>query len=516
MGGTGRGRSIALFAFVYFGAIPVTPVTGGAAALLAEHQPNRKTLDARIAILLAAHPAVLRGHLGFKVVDAESGAVLATRAANEFFTPASNVKLYTTAAALVRLGAGYTFHTEVVAPNRKAGESTVSELQFIGGGDPNLSGRTLPYSVSDKGGDPIHAVNRLADQVVAAHIVTVAGDVVGVDHRYAGDAYPDGWTLDDQLYNYGAPVGSLAVNDNSIHIAIQPTAPDELAEITLSPEVGHFVVLNEVLTVPGGGHEIHMTRDPGSRELIVTGFIGARAPAYEDDLAVANPALFAAEVLLNALRQRGVSVRGSARADTWAFDAVPVTPTRHNSSEEAAGVVAKLDSAPLSHSIGIVNKVSQNLHAEMLLRELGRLDGNGTLKSGVDARQSFLREAGIGDKDTALADGSGLARQNLTTPDATVTLLRYLWRRSEREVWLASFPIGGIDGSLEHRMKTASGAERIHAKTGSISHVATLSGYAQTKSGRWLVFSIMTNAETAPSGDIRDVIDRFCALLLEE
>jgi D-alanyl-D-alanine carboxypeptidase/D-alanyl-D-alanine-endopeptidase (penicillin-binding protein 4) len=479
------------------------------------HQPDHNSLESRIATLFAGHPAVLRGHFGYKVVDAESGAVLAARDSNEFFTPASNVKLYTTGAALVQLGADYRFRTVVTAPLRKPGDTTVAELQFIGGGDPNLSGRTLPYSVSDKGGDPIHAVNLLADQIVAAHIDTVTGDVIGVDRRYIGDAYPDGWTLDDQLYDYGTPVSSLTVNDNSIHITIRPTEAGELAEIALSPEVGHFVILNQVSTVTGGGHDIRITRDPGSCELVVSGFMGTAAPPYEEDLAVANPALFAAEALLFALRQRGVSVRGSARADTLAFNPAPVNAVR-KISKEAAEVVAELDSAPLAQSVAIVNKVSQNLHAEMLLRELGTVRGNGTLKSGVDARQAFLREAGVGEKDTVLTDGSGLARQNLITPNSTVTLLRYLWLRPERDVWLASFPIGGFDGSLEHRMKSTNGAERIHAKTGSISHVAALSGYVQAKTGRWLIFSIMTNAEAGPSGDVRDVIDRFCALLLEQ
>jgi D-alanyl-D-alanine carboxypeptidase/D-alanyl-D-alanine-endopeptidase (penicillin-binding protein 4) len=477
--------------------------------------PSTKPLEVRIAALLASHEAVLRGHFGYEVVDAETGTILAARGAHEYFTPASNTKLYTTAAALIRLGPDYRFHTEVIAPNRRPGDTTVSELRFVGGGDPNLSGRTIPYSVADNGGDPLDAIYRLADQIVAAHIDTVAGDIIGVDRRYAGDSYPDGWTLDDQLYNYGAPVSSLAVNDNSIHISVRATAPDELAEITLSPEVGHFTVLNQVATVPGASREIHMTRDPGSRELVVAGFIGADAPAYDDDLAVANPALFAAQALLEALRQRGISVRGIARAERLSFEAIPPGIVQGRGAQEAEWVVATRDSAPLSQAIAVVNKVSQNLHAEMLLRELGVAQG-GTLKGGLDARQAFLGEAGVDHNDAVLTDGSGLARQNLTTPEATISLLRYLWHCPERDVWLATLPIGGVDGSLEHRMKGIKGADRIHAKTGSISHVATLSDYAQARSGRWLAFSLMANAEAAPPGEVRDVVDRFCALLLQQ
>lgn len=486
-----------------------------AAVASKNRKSSAKPLDTRINALLATHPSVLRGHVGYKVIDAETGATIAERGAHEFFTPASNTKLYTTAAALVRLGPDFRFHTEVVAPNHKPGEATVSELQFIGGGDPNLSGRTLPYLATDKGGDPLASVNRLADQIVAAHIETVTGDIVGVDHRYSGDGYPDGWTLDDLIYDYGAPVSSLSVNDSSVHITIRPTAPDELADVSVSPEVGQLLVMNRVSTTPGLGREIHMTRDAGSREVVVTGFIGVGASEYEDDLAVPNPALFAAQCLLEALRQRGVSVRGTARADTLAFNPFRVWVAQETSNYPPDSVVASLVSAPLSEAVAIVNKVSQNLHAEMLLRELGVSQG-GTLKAGVEARQAFLKDAGINEKDAELTDGSGLARQNLTTPESTVTLLRYMWNRPEREVWLESLPIGGIDGSLEHRFKTTKGAERIHAKTGSIFHVAALSGYAQAQSGRWLIFSIMTNSEAGTQADVRDVVDHICGLLLAQ
>lgn len=517
MRGIRAGRLTTLSAFLVCWS---APLVSGASVAAKPHpsnlKPGSKPLDARLSKLLAAHPAVLRGHLGYRVIDADSGAVLASHGSNEFYTPASNTKLYTTGAALIRLGPNYRFHTVVRAPGRQPGDTTVAELQFVGGGDPNVSGRTLPYMATDKGGDPMASVSRLVDQIVAAHIQTVAGDIVGVDRRYPGDAFPDGWTVDDQLYDYGAPVSSLAVNDNATHLTIRPTSQDDLAEITLSPEVGHFVVLNTVATIAGGSHEIHIARDPGSRELLVSGYIGTRAPLYEEDLAVVDPALFAAQTLLQALRDRGVSVRGSARSDSLAFAAAgPSTRSSagRTGNDSPNEIVASLDSAPLSQSIAIVNKVSQNLHAEMLLRELG---GDGTLKSGVEARQAFLGEAGLGEKDTVIMDGSGLARQNLTTPDATVTLLRFLWRRPEREEFLASLPIGGVDGSLEHRLKSTKGAERIHAKTGSISHVAALSGFVEAKSGRWLIFSIMTNAEATPPGDVREMIDQFCTLLLEQ
>jgi D-alanyl-D-alanine carboxypeptidase/D-alanyl-D-alanine-endopeptidase (penicillin-binding protein 4) len=134
----------------------------------------------------------------------------------------------------------------------------------------------------------------------------------------------------------------------------------------------------------------------------------------------------------------------------------------------------------------------------------------------VEERTKFLQELGITPEKTGflLEDGSGLARQDLTTPDSTVALLRGMWQRPEKDVWLASLPIGGVDGSLEHRFKGIPGAERIHAKTGSLSHVNALSGYIETRRHNWLAFSVMINATVDQQDNVRRFIDRLCALFL--
>jgi serine-type D-Ala-D-Ala carboxypeptidase/endopeptidase (penicillin-binding protein 4) len=177
--------------------------------------------------------------------------------------------------------------------------------------------------------------------------------------------------------------------------------------------------------------------------------------------------------------------------------------------------LAALESAPLYQIVQVVNKVSQNLHAEMLLREVALATrGVGTLAAGLDERKQFLGEAGVDNTLFDVADGSGLARQDLTTPNATVQLLRYMWQRPERDSWLASLPVGGVDGSLRRRFKTVAGADRIHAKTGSLSHVRALSGYLQDESGRWVIFSLMINGEVNDKGDAEKFLEQACALFL--
>ena len=181
-------------------------------------------MQAAISALVQRTPAVKRGHLGFKVIDLGSGEIIAQKEADTFFTPASNTKLYTTAFALSRLGAKYIFTTQLQTSHRWTPEQTmIYDLELIGGGDPNLSGRVLPYSPSSREGDPLNVVKELAANLFAGGIREINGDVTGIATRYPGNPYPDGWTIDDSIYGYGAPVSSLTVNDGIISLTVRPT-----------------------------------------------------------------------------------------------------------------------------------------------------------------------------------------------------------------------------------------------------------------------------------------------------
>ena len=455
------------------------------------------------------------GRVGYQFVDLQNSQVLAEGNASTFFTPASNAKLYTTAMALVRLGADYTFRTEVRTRGAwTPGQTVVDDLLLIGGGDPNLSGRTLPYEVDVPEGDPLLAFRQLADEAARKGIHEVQGDIVGVDTRYPGDAYPDGWTLDDSLYSYGAPVSALALNDNTTALILRPGQSGELANVEIQPSSNHFLVLNQVITDDSSSSHIFLRRPPGSNEVIVWGTIGKSVDQWREDLGVPDPALFAAEMLMNLLRERGVIVRGEPRSEYQDLNDIS-----KGVMSMTGTLVAAHESLPLSETIRVVNKVSQNLHAEMFLRETAFCrTGTGTLENGLQEREAFLQEAGVTREGTgfALVDGSGLARQDLTTPNSTITLLRYMWGRPEREAWLRSLPIGGWDGSLEHRFRGIAGSQRVHAKTGSLSHVNALSGYIETRQRGWIAFSIMVNGTVGQEKQVREFIDRLCGIFLEQ
>jgi D-alanyl-D-alanine carboxypeptidase/D-alanyl-D-alanine-endopeptidase (penicillin-binding protein 4) len=472
-------------------------------------------LTREVTDLIQTSPAVQRGSLGFKFVDVQSGEVLAELNSAKFFIPASNTKLYTTALALVRLGPDYKFQTQLRTSGAwTPGQATVSDLQVVGGGDPNLSGRVLPYAVHSVDADPLGPMNELASKLAAAGLRQIDGDVIGVATRYAGDLYPDGWTIDDSIYSYGAPVSALALNDNSVSVIVTPSANGELAEVALQPATEHLVILNQVVTDLTDRTDIHLAKPGSSSELVLWGSIGTAASSWRQDVAVDNPALFASEALIDALREQHITVRGVARSQYSEPGEIPT-----QSGPSSGTVLAVHDSVPLSQELQLINKVSQNLHAEMLLREVAHIArGVGTLDAGRAEREEFLEQIRITHDGTgfALDDGSGLARQDLTTPESTVALLRYMWQRPERDVWVQSLPIGGVDGSLEHRFGGVIGAERVHAKTGSISHVNTLGGYIETNRQRWVAFSVMVNATTGPDSDVRTFMDHLCALFLNE
>jgi D-alanyl-D-alanine carboxypeptidase/D-alanyl-D-alanine-endopeptidase (penicillin-binding protein 4) len=170
----------------------------------------------------------------------------------------------------------------------------------------------------------------------------------------------------------------------------------------------------------------------------------------------------------------------------------------------------------LLEDLRITDKVSQNLHAELALRAVGRARRNiGSFEAGLEELKTFLTEAGIEPDAYFLRDGSGLARLNLLTPATVIKLLRYMYDSPQRENWISLLPVGAQDGTLSSRFGESPAAGRVYAKTGSLSHVSALSGYLKRQDGTMLAFSILVNNYNARTPDIRGIMDRICNLLLE-
>jgi len=488
------------------------PSLASVVALCFAAQVSAASLEQEIARLIEASPA-RSAFWGIEIVDPGTGKTLYARNANRFFVPASNTKLFTAALALDRLGADFRFQTRVLADTPADAEGHIhGSVRLVGGGDPNLSARAVPYRVGPVTGNPLAPIEELADQVAARGVKRIDGDIIGDDTWYVWEPYPEGWAIDDTRYEYGAPVSALTVNDNTIAVTVRPGGRvGELADLSLAPDLEYYTLDDRIRTVAAGGaRKIQLDRQPGSRQVRLWGTIPVRSSGEVLVLAIDDPAEFAARALRRALEDRGVSVGGGV-------DVRHLYPNEEDARPEPEGIeLARHESAPLIEDLAITAKVSQNLHAELALRAVARARRNiGSRQAGLDEMKAFLGEMGIGPEAYSFSDGSGLDRADLVTPGAIVTLLGHMYASRQREQWIALLPVGGLDGTLSTRFPESVKARRIHAKTGTLTHVSALSGYAQRRNGTWVIFSILVNNHNGPAAEVRSVIDRICTLIVE-
>jgi serine-type D-Ala-D-Ala carboxypeptidase/endopeptidase (penicillin-binding protein 4) len=279
----------------------------------------------------------------------------------------------------------------------------------------------------------------------------------------------------------------------------------------LSPAMEYYFLDNRVRTEPGFENTVYLERLSGSRQLRLWGTMSSD-PVNSVALRVAidDPALYAAHALADALGRRGVQVAGGPRARHWYSNQEGAPPA-------PSGVeLARRSSPPLVEILRIIDKVSQNLYAEMVLREVARVrKGTGSREAGLEEARAFLTEMGIEDADCHFVDGSGLSPADLVTPAAVMKLLRHMHESPVRDAWISLLPVGGEDGTLSVRFEGKPEARRIHAKTGTLTHAAALSGYAESRSHGFVAFSILVNNFNAPGAEIRAVIDKIALMLTE-
>jgi D-alanyl-D-alanine carboxypeptidase/D-alanyl-D-alanine-endopeptidase (penicillin-binding protein 4) len=455
--------------------------------------PKHSALDRRIDQILGMNEA-RRGFWGIEVVELPSGKLLYQRDADHLYIPASNMKMFSTAAALEKLGADYVFRTTVESDAAPDAQGRVANLYLVGRGDPNLGSRTFPYKFKGPQQPADEFLQELADQVSARGVREVSGALVADDSYFLWEPFALNWAADDLQWGYGAPVTALAFNDNSLTLHVQPggKAGDD-ARVRLEPLADYYRFESRVETSAAGTEKrIFLERLPGSMQLDVWGQIPADAGEDTDTVAILNPPQVVAELFRRALEARGIAVRGQIEVRHFTrLEAVSLPDPPPQSQPRV--VLAEHTSPPLREAIKVINKESQNLHAEMLLRTLGHVVKNyGSLTVGLEALNAFAeQQVGILPGETCFSDGSGLSREDLVAPHAVVKLLLYMARSPRFPVFFDSLPVSGIDGTLAGRLAEDRVRGRIHAKTGSVEHVNTLSGYMDLPSGKRLAFSIL-------------------------
>jgi D-alanyl-D-alanine carboxypeptidase/D-alanyl-D-alanine-endopeptidase (penicillin-binding protein 4) len=474
-------------------------------------------LAEQIDALERQYPAISRSFWGAMVVELDTGRVLYEKNSQRLFIPASNTKLFTTALGFVRLGPDYRFHTRVSSDVKFDDKGVLAgDLRLVGGGDPTLSAREFPFKNGPIRGDPLLALASLAAQAARKGLRVVKGGIIGDDSIYVGTPYPPTWELDDITWEYGAPVSALSLHDNSFRVKIRGGyRSGSPAVISIDPPNGYYKINSRVRTVAGSDTEILVEWPPGSREIQVWGKLKA-GEARDKLLAIRDPAHYSAWVFRDLLRKQGIEVGGEIS-------------TRHLAASELADLkqgpplvvppgieLARRSSPPLFEILKVTNKVSLNLHAELVLREVGRVRRNvGSREAGLEEIKAFLKEVGISEDEYHFEDGSGLSPKNLVTPSVVTRLLNYMYFTEDRDGWLDTLPVGGLDGTLNYRFRGEGAAGRVLAKTGTMTHVSALSGYGERSGGGLVAFSILVNNYDAPDSVIQLFIDGMVGLLLQ-
>ncbi|MBZ5524379.1 MAG: D-alanyl-D-alanine carboxypeptidase/D-alanyl-D-alanine-endopeptidase [Acidobacteriia bacterium] len=492
----------------------------------------RPSLAARIQAILN-EPQFASAEWGIHVIDAENGNVIYSLNSSHLFLPASNGKLLTTTAAFALVGPGHRFRTTVETSGSLDDQGRLTgDLVIVGRGDPNLSGRTLPYQMkSEHLAPPAWILDEMADQIAMKGVRIVQGNVIGDDTFYSAQRFPDGWAQDDLQWGDGAPISALSFNDNVLTLRIHPGehAGDQ-AQIEFDPPLAYYEVENRLTTsAEGVPRKIGVHRDPGSLKVAVWGSLPAGGQTVSESIAIEDPADYTARLFRMLLENHGITVTGKAYARhaeiAQFFDQPPAAPAQPadgrtpvaDAPADPQPVLAEHVSLPLIDDLKVINKTSQNLHAELALRLVARTTGaGGSAEGAVAALKSWLLRAGLQENEFYMQDGSGLSRRDLITPAGMVHLLAY----ASTQPWAAAFedtlPVAAVDGSLAERFLNSPASGLIHAKTGTLGHVNTLSGYGQTLAGRRFIFSIFCNNHNQPSSKVVGAIDSIVTQLVED
>ncbi|MBD0263057.1 MAG: D-alanyl-D-alanine carboxypeptidase/D-alanyl-D-alanine-endopeptidase [Tolypothrix sp. Co-bin9] len=442
-------------------------------------------------------PQYSRVRWGILVQPLYKGQNLYSRDAQKYFTPASNAKLLTTAAALQQLGANFRIRTSVY-------QDGIGVLRVVGRGDPSFSDTQLV---------------ELAKQLKAKGITQIR-KLIADDSYFQGDIVSPSWEWEDVYSDYGAPVNSLIVIQNVFSLNLIPQAvgkPLQLAWTDFN-EARLWQVINQSVTAeekqPGF---INVSRELSGKVLRIQGQLPAKADPFLVKVPVVDPNNYFLRRFRTALIREKIGLRETG-----------VVSGGVNLQE-----IAFIESSPLSDLLMETNQNSNNLYAEALLRAMASLrdaprtptpraialqpkkpDQN-TVNAGLEVLKTTLTQLGVNPTGYSLVDGSGLSRHNLISPEALVQVLQAMAKTPAASVYRASLPIAGKSGTLKNRFKNTPAEGIVQAKTGTVTGVVSLSGYVNTPKYEPLIFSIIVNQSEQKAKALREGVDEIVVLLTQ-
>lgn len=446
---------------------------------------------------------------GVSVVSLKDNRVVYERNADNLLTPASNMKLFPTAAALEFLGADYRWRTSVYATTSPDTAGTVNgDLVLYGRGAPDLA------AVARANEENRNSLDQLASELYNRGVRRIRGNVIGDESYFRGNPLGDGWQWNDVQWYYGAEASALSINHNETSVNVLPPENRETPPVIRIGDPTGYVTVENRMAMGTAGKRLTLGIQRGLSDNVVRvwGAFPPGSKGFGARLSVHKPALWAAKLFLDSLKARGIAVDGQALTR----NANEATANRFD--PEQASELAFVVSKPLREIIKATNKESINLYAELILRTLGReraallpAPGPGGREPGDDEIglaiiRLWLNRSQVPIQGVALHDGSGLSRLNLVKPRTIVQLLAAMQRSPHSQVFRESLPLSGRDGTLGYRLKEYS--DRVAAKTGYITYDAALSGYVTTSEGEIFAFSIICNDETGrpSSGRLIDQI----------
>jgi serine-type D-Ala-D-Ala carboxypeptidase/endopeptidase (penicillin-binding protein 4) len=461
--------------------------------------PEGKKLEEEINAIVHKHKPE-GASVGISIISISTNKSLFKLSSDRPFIVASNMKLFTTAAALYYLGPNFKYKTKVYYRGKISKGKLYGDIIIKGCGDPNISGRFYE--------DEITAVpTSWADSIEKKGIKVITGDIVADDSVFDREFIRDSWPKDQLSEWYCAPISGLSFNDNCVDIEIKPNKkPGAPAYVQIEPKTSYVKVINECKTTDmKSKHSYSLYRKPLTNLIYVKGYVWSKTKPEKEWITVHNPPLYTATVFKEILESKNIRIMGKVR----------VVNDSDLNTERKLHELARTISY-LRQSIEVTNKHSQGFYSEQILKTLGaHIKKEGSFSAGLDVIKKFIVKLGFPEEQYQLDDGSGLSQKNKLTPDMITELLRFMHKHKHSRIFFESLPVPGTDGTLEKRLKKEPYNSRIRAKTGYINGTSALSGYIETLNEEVIAFSILVNKiKHGSTWKAKNLQDAICRLLV--
>ena len=425
---------------------------------------------------------------GIAVFDLSRNRKIYSYNASKLFTPASNEKILTTAAALYFLPSGYRFTTHLRITGTVVDSILYGDVVIKGTGDPLFQTKDL-VSLAD-------SLHKSGIKLVKGNLI---GDVGWSDSLYFGA----GWMWDDAYFGFMPYLTPLILNKSRLDIEVKPTNANQIASVKVLDSLNDFPLKNYLLTVKDDSSNYDVMRNylEHKNSFLADGFISVNEEPDTTTLNIKNPDKY----FLSSFRKICSSYKIIFTGKTEIKRNVPYVSELFTAAHSLDSVIVE------------TNKESENIDAEMLLRALAAeyYGEPASAENGIKMVDSLISLTGNSPEDFIIADGSGLSRYNLISPKLIIDIFRFLKNKAPAKFkrLIASFPVAGVDGTLEKRMRKGRVYKNVKAKTGTMTAVSALSGIAVSRRGREIAFSMIMQNYSAKTSEIRRLQDKICEIL---